>query len=106
MICLREFDLPTMVLTEEEQLMFRDENVYPHATVLINNTNRKEEEIEAHKKENIKILETIRDQKEDLLRARENETKLKETIEELGKECTELSHFSGKRAISLRTLWQ
>ncbi|XP_052787616.1 uncharacterized protein LOC128222576 [Mya arenaria] len=83
-------DLSTMVLTEEEQQMFRDENLYPHATVIINNTNRKEEEIEAHKKENIKLLETIRDQKEVLLKARENETKLKETIEELEKECSEL----------------
>ncbi|WAR29014.1 hypothetical protein MAR_002582 [Mya arenaria] len=102
-----------MVLTEEEQLMFRDENVYPHATVLINNTNRlnertlreseeelrnlkedldeelnlqvqrlnkKEEEIEAHKKENIKLLETIRDQKEDLLRAREKGNQFKDTL--------------------------
>ncbi|WAR29038.1 hypothetical protein MAR_002606 [Mya arenaria] len=76
-------DLSTMVLTEEEQQMFRDENLYPHATVIINNTNRKEEEIEAHKKENIKLLETIRDQKEVLLKARLNERTLRESEEEL-----------------------
>ncbi|XP_052785397.1 cilia- and flagella-associated protein 58-like [Mya arenaria] len=85
-----ESDLPKMVPTEEEQQMFRDDNINPRVTVLINDTKRIEEDIKARTEEKIQLFKRIQGQEENLLRARENETKLKEKIQELEKECTEL----------------
>ncbi|WAR29002.1 hypothetical protein MAR_002570 [Mya arenaria] len=61
---------PAMVLTEEEQLMFREDELCPYVTTLIDETNRKGEEIETRNMEMIQLLERVRGQIEVLLIAR------------------------------------
>ncbi|XP_052786764.1 GRIP1-associated protein 1-like isoform X2 [Mya arenaria] len=75
---------------EEEQQIFRDENGCSHMTAFINMTNRMEEEIDALKKEKMQLFDQIQGQKDDLLRAKRNKTDMKNEIEKLQKECTEL----------------